>query len=385
MNKKQSLHGNMMMLIVLAAAAVLVGVRVGCTFLFSEDNHADFTANVYIVIGLVIGLAGLWAAAFFVRPSSQKEPSVFPVAITTVLLGLALVIGNIFDAVMWLGFQQPPAPLEKLLNLTDTLMLTGSLLFGILAGIYLIRVALIWMAEERFYTGIFRTGALVPVLWLWLRIARYELAHAGMVAITFSVYNFFFFAFALWFLFRFAVVAADVGRKRLISLRFLAAATALCGLSDTVVRFTMYVIRDARTYQSAELVNGVDFCVALLALAMVWFLWNGGLDDSSPERPPVQEQEDGLPVPPAMPLILGDDVPLKRAVVPEKKADDEVGGELPEETIPETPSMSEAVPIADADRVAESRQPETPKPAKAETELSVDEILNDILAAREKK
>ncbi len=371
MLKKSIRRGNMMLLIVLAIAAILISVRVGTASLFWENETIAFWGNLYIVIGLAVCLLGLLAAAIFLRPSKNGSPSVFPVALTAGLFGLALVIGNSFDAVMWIGFGRLPAPTEELVNLTDTILLGSTLLCGIFAGIYFIRVALVWIAEERFCTGLFRLSALLPTLWIWLRIARYELEHAGLVDIVFSVYDFLLFVFGMLFLFRFAGLSADVGRKRLSSLRFLAAATAVCGLSDTLVRFGLYLTRDAQLYQSIQLINGVDFFLSIFALAVMCFLWNGGLS-----HPRLQSDTD----------ITVAISPAPQEDAPTEDAEEEISEPISEPIAPEEPLVIEKADHAaeektapeDAVQTVENEEKEDTAPA-----WSVDDILNDILAARQ--
>lgn len=371
MFKNSTRQGKIMLMAVLVMVTVLVVIRVGATPLFFGDAAA-FSGNVTLIICLAVGLAIMAAVSLFTHVRSGNDPSILPVAITAGLLGVALIADNGFSSVMWLGFGHVPAPSSSLSGLPETLMLAGQLLCGIGAGIYLIRIALIWIAEGRFCGSLFRWGALLPTAWMWLRIARYAMARAALANVPLSVYDFALFTIGMLFLLRFAGVAAQIGKVKLSAFRFLATATAVCGLADTLTRLGIYFTNDSILYEEMCLVDGTDFFLGLFALGVAFYLWNGGWVGRSHHH---HHHRSGHY------HHHGEDVALilESGLI-----------RFTAEPVPEKP-IEAALPVEPEPIETEAEaEPTTPEPESAEetgsaneVDLSLDNILSDILTARQ--
>lgn len=268
--------------IVVLLAAIMTGFRIGCSSLLVDGNTQAFRIHVALLALLVTLLLVLVCVAILLKPRRpHKKVSVWPVAISAGLLGVIMAIFTIYDIVMWAKFGQTPAPSKTLISPIDAVVLGGYLLTGLASAAYFIRLMLLWIAEGTCYRGIFKVGALMPAMWMWLRVVRYELTHVSLFDMAFSIHDFAMLAFSMLFLFRIAALTSGInGRKHSVTM-FITAAAAMCALSSVAVRFGLYLTGDAVLYQTVQLANGLDACIGLYALSWVHYLWNDGASSST--------------------------------------------------------------------------------------------------------
>lgn len=191
-----------------------------------------------------------------------------PAALLGIVAGSAILIANIYDGWMWLTRGITPPPNERVISTIDGVALFGTIVFGLLAGGYLVRVGLLWVMEERARRGVYRLWSLTPVLWMWLRLARYEMSYASAVDVSRSFYDFVMLIFMLLFLFAFARYVSGVGGPS----RFLLAyglCTGLFAVSGVVTRLAMYLMREGDAYSASQLAGLIDLLVGLFAVFFV--------------------------------------------------------------------------------------------------------------------
>ena len=277
-NKHFLKRGYLMKAIVLVLAAIITGFRIGCASLLVEGNALASRLHIALFALLATFLIVLISLVVLLKPKHpRKKASVWPIAITAGILGLAMAVFTVYDIVMWAGFEKTPAPCTTLMGTIDMVVLIGYMAAGLASSLYFIRLMLVWIAENTCYRGIFKVGALMPVMWMWLRIVRYELAHVSLFEMNFSIHDFAMLVFSMLFLFRIACLIAGIGNRKRGVTMFITAAAAMCALSSVAVRFGLYLSGDAMLYQTVELANGIDLCIGLFALAWVQYLWDDGL------------------------------------------------------------------------------------------------------------
>lgn len=274
-----------MQIVVTVLAAIMIGFRIGCASLLVEGNSLASRIHMALFALLATFLIVLISLVVLLKPKHpHRKVSVWPIAISAGLLGLGTAAFTIYDIVMWAAFGQTPAPCTTLMGGIDMTVLIGYMFTGLVSACYFIRLMLLFIAENTCYRGTFKVAALMPVLWMWLRIVRYELAHVSLFEMNFSIHDFAMLVFAMLFFFRIACIIAGIGgRKRGVTL-FITAAAAMCSLSSAAVRLGLYFTGDAVLYNTVEIANGLDCLIGIFALAWVYFLWNDGLSSHGKRR-----------------------------------------------------------------------------------------------------
>ena len=169
-------------------------------------------------------------------------------------------------------------------------MLLGFLVFGVLGAVALVRWGLQTVAEGGTRRGMSAFGALAPVMWVWFRLAWYEMSYASTVGWSEKFYDFLMVIFELLFLFKLARFVSGVGKTTTGGMLFWAMAAAMFALSGPLTRVLLYFTGGAEAYLASELAGVADFGIGVLALAFGWSLWHGYR-----EAPPtLREQEEML-------------------------------------------------------------------------------------------
>lgn len=145
--------------------------------------------------------------------------------------GAALVLTCLFDAWNWLLGHTPPAPAVETVGVAGGVVLGLSLLFGLAGGAFLFRIGLLWLEEDGSRPGVYRLWALCPVLWIWMRLARYEMSYVSAIDVYRSFYDFVMLIFIMLFFLFFARFAAGVGNPRPRLLVGVSLSAALCALT----------------------------------------------------------------------------------------------------------------------------------------------------------
>lgn len=146
--------------------------------------------------------------------------------------GAVLVVSTLFDLYIWVTTKQTPAPNAYVIGKFDAVLLVLTLAFGLLGGAFLVRIGFHWAAQGRMRRGVFALWALAPSLWVWMRLARYEMSYASATDVTESFYDFVMLIFTLLFLFSFARYVSGVNSGRSPRCRF-----GLCPVYGVVQSF----------------------------------------------------------------------------------------------------------------------------------------------------
>ena len=197
-----------------------------------------------------------------------------PIAGLLVLVGACVVLSSVVDMYNWAAYDMAPPPTQAIVSGVDRAALFLSLAFGALAGIYLIRLGLLWLKGGVEQRGVMQIFALMPTAWIWMRLARYEISYSSAVAVYDGFYDFAMLLLALLFLFSLARQQAAVGEARPIRTLIFALGTALMGLSGPIARVVFYLLGEGDAYRAGQLAGISDFAIGLLAavLSAYWIL-----------------------------------------------------------------------------------------------------------------
>lgn len=139
-----------------------------------------------------------------------------------------------------------------------------TLLQGVVVGVLLAVVFVRWLLRGERKTGWLW---LLPVLWLFARVVRYDVVYATSVDIAPAVYEFLTFGVALLFLLAAAQYFAGVGKPSRW-LRGMAAATAVLTISASLSRLLLWVMGQVAAVAYCPLPTAADAALGLFALMM---------------------------------------------------------------------------------------------------------------------
>ncbi len=212
-----------------------------------------------------------------------------PSAIFGMLSGSLLLLTSVFDAFIWLFNGKTPPPNSAVISPLDAGALVLTLFFGVLGGVFLLKMGLAWVADGRSSRGTLRVWALMPVIWIWMRLARYELSYASAVNVTQSFYDFVMLIFTLLFSFSLARYVSGVGGKMPRCLPVFALCTGFFCISGTITRLAMYMMGETGAYSSSQLATSVDFVIGVFAMLVGFALLFGSA--AVPEEESVPQEE----------------------------------------------------------------------------------------------
>ena len=219
-----------------------------------------------------------------------------------------------------------PYPQPLTVTAVGTLLVWVGVLSALVGGAYLVATALRWYVQG--YTARASRGvlALLPVVWIWVRILWYMTSFASAANRFRSLFEIAMLLFEMLFLFAFArhLAGMEEGAPRFVLPTALSA--AMLGLVVCLTRFAAYLMQDADLFGSTALLTAPDLFAAVLAgvfaLAQLlpWYYR---------EEEPVPEEEAPVPEPEAE---EEDESPflLSETDLEEPEADEEDEGNAPE-------------------------------------------------------
>ena len=231
----------------------------------------------YIVVGLILlAIAALFVLLRMGREEVPYLPSVggrwmLPMAVTTIAVGGCVLFNTVVEMYMWSAYGVTPPPGTQVSGGVDRLALFLTMIFGVLAGVYFVRLGAAWLHTDSSCKGIFPLWALAPTFWIWVRLARYQVSYASAVEVHESFYDFAMLIMSMLFLFAFARVMSDVNPKKPYITLFFALCTALLSVSGSVARVFLYLVGEGDLSRAGQLAGISDFAVGLLATAFVLY------------------------------------------------------------------------------------------------------------------
>ena len=269
-----------------ALAAMLLRVLLMPTLRDSETGR--FVTSWIVVAVLLATLAVLAVLGTRVRTPRLEIGGKWtvPVSLALMAAGGSILLSTLWDVWRWFSVGQLPPPDTAMVTPVSGIAVMLTFIFGILGGVVLIRLGLLLTAEGTTRRGMVSWGALAPVLWMWFRLARYEMSYASAVGLSETFYDFMLFIFELLFLFKMARYVSGIGKVRSGSLLFFATATAIFALSGPLTRLCMYLLGDSEAYLASQLAGLPDFALGVLALVFAGALASGVGRTAAVDGPP---------------------------------------------------------------------------------------------------
>ena len=274
MNEQLELRARKLMI----AAGIGTGAAVGITALrllvmplLRDADTGRFSPGIAIVAALaalLLALAVLCRLAEVPR-RDVCPPFSMPIALAALFSGTTLVFTQLWDAYVAVTGAASPSSTEtgsRIVGAVAWLVIA----VGIAAGVALIRWGLQVASEDGTRIGMTTWGLLLPVVWGWLRLARYEMSYASAVGLEESFFDFVMLIFEMLFLFKLARFSSGIGKTRPGMMTFYALATAVTAISAPLTRVGIYFQGDAEAFASAPIAGLEDFGIGLFALLFAW-------------------------------------------------------------------------------------------------------------------
>ncbi len=199
-----------------------------------------------------------------------KSPWLLPVAVLMMAVGLGVLVVSVIQLYNWSANGIAPPPNGVLAGPAERTTLFLSLAFGILSGVYFMRLGFYFISEDAEVRGAYPLWALAPAFWIWMRLARYEVSYASAVGIHESFFDFAMLLCTMLFLFAFARQMSDVDGKPWKTI-WLGCMTVMLTVSGTLTRVVFFLLGQGDAYRMGQLAGVADFAIGLLAVAFLLY------------------------------------------------------------------------------------------------------------------
>lgn len=282
----QSIKDKLSVIVTSVFTLLVLIIRIIVTPQMQDTYTGHFEISYAVIAILAVGMiAVLLLSLLFPRPEQYLTGK--PATITSaamMICGSVLLLSNVYDFIVWMLYGRTPPPNLTILNNMDAITLFLSIAMGIIGGAYFIRMGLYGVAENGFHNAGSKLCALAPTLWIWMRLARYEMSYASAISVTESFYDFVMLIFTMLFFFGFARYITGIKQKPSRVLVFFALCTAMFTLSGTLTRFAMYLMNENFAFNASRLAGVTDFAVGIFALTFAWcYAFNKNKEVSEPE------------------------------------------------------------------------------------------------------
>ncbi|MDD2362903.1 MAG: hypothetical protein PHH84_08135 [Oscillospiraceae bacterium] len=285
----------------MVAATILTTVlRIWLIPGMQETDTGNFKIS-YVIIGVMIfSFAALTVLILagkggITHINNMARADRLPMAISGILFGVVLLMSSLFDVWIWMVYNETPPPNENVINRLDSITLTLTLLFGILAGLFLIWFGIKASQSKIRLTPSFALGALLPVIWIWFKLVRYQVSYASAIPVEQSFYDFAMLIFSMLFLFSFARYISKIGESSSRSLLIYAHCASLMSLSGTIASMSLFMLGETDAYNSSNLAGIADFGLGVFAFCTALSLtFAKKIDDVEQPISETQENEAGF-------------------------------------------------------------------------------------------
>ncbi len=217
----------------IVTAVLLIAMR---CFVNANPTFAvgSLAANNLILLISLVAIAAIVALSIakqqpIIKPSDTVFSSISGWLCT--FCGAIIAMSSLLDIFCWVVYKQVPPPAEYIYNRIDLVASVASLLFGVLGGVYLVMQGFAWMSQSTKHQSTRNWLALTPVLWMWFRLARYEISYSSTIDIRESFFDFAVLVFASLFFLQLARMVSGIGAEPKNSLLIFALCTAMVSLS----------------------------------------------------------------------------------------------------------------------------------------------------------
>ncbi len=190
----------------------------------------------FIVVALVVAIAVL---CFSKEPLPYHPRGAWKTSCGwfATFAGAVMTLTMVYAVFCLFVFGEVPPPNNVILNQIDLFAMIFMLVFGVAGGVFLALIGFTWMAGSHAGHPILSWLSITPTLWMWFRLARYEISYASTVDISENVFDFATMIFTSLFLLQFARVIMGIGKTPKFSLLVFALCTAMVTLSGVPSEF----------------------------------------------------------------------------------------------------------------------------------------------------
>ncbi len=260
--------------------AVTTVLRVVLTPGLRDHDTGRFTVSVAVIAAqaVTVAIMALLALRGGTHRVDVRGKGVVPLSLACLFAGVVIGVSGLWDVINYVINGVPPAPATPLVSPVTFIILLLTMLFSVVAGVTLALFGLQIAREGGTRIGMCSWRVLLPAVWLWFRLARYEMSYASAIHLDKSLYDVAMLVLELLFLFKLARFASGIGKTRPASLMVYAMATAMMAISGTLTRFCMYLLGDTQAYLASQLAGLPDLAIGVLALVFGWVLFNSRLE-----------------------------------------------------------------------------------------------------------
>lgn len=190
------------------------------------------------------------------------------VAYSEMFFGSILLVSSLYDAMKWLSTGKTPAPNTTIINSLDGITLFLTLVFGILAALFMIWIGIVMYGGRLKQSANLSLTALAPVVWIWVRLVRYEVSYASAVQVSQSFYDFIMLIFTMLLLFSYARYISGIGGRSPRTLLICALCTMLMSISGTITSLILYASVETQALQYSRLAGFADFGAGVFAICV---------------------------------------------------------------------------------------------------------------------
>ena len=247
--------------------------------------------DVWIAVLLAASLCLLWLDRKVLTVRRRPgAPWRTPLAAAYFLSGFVLLFGTLAELFLWLhkGVLPPPSLVKP--HAVELAALFLQMVCGLTGGVWLAAIGLCTMNGKKPASVWLRAGGLLPALWAWMLLARYEISYVSALDIGQSFFDFAVLVTGLLFLFRLAQYHAGTGEGMPRMMWAFSALAALFSLSAGLFRLALLIGGEKVTsYQGGYVLTLPQLGVGLLALAVFLSLQYGEKEPSAEEAGPSGE------------------------------------------------------------------------------------------------
>ena len=258
-----------------AMPAVITLLRLLLVTDLRNSYTGRFTVNIVLAVVLVATLTVMLLMA--PRGGSHRVDirgkGTMMLSAGSLIAGGLIVLEGLWQSVRFTVYGELPAPAVPLASFVTQLVTVLSLAMTVVAGGVLVVFGCQVAREGGTRIGMRASTMLLPVLWMWLRLARYEMSYASAIRLDKSLYDFAMLVLELLFLFKLARYVSGIGKTRPGTLLVYAVTAGAMAVSGPLTRFGMYLLGDTQAYLASQLAGLGDLAVGILAFTFGWALY----------------------------------------------------------------------------------------------------------------
>ncbi len=229
------------------------------------------TVNLVLLFAVMAALLCLLLACGRKKPAAAVEGKrLTVVSAGAMFTGVAMAVSAIFAFSDWTfaGVMLYPANIRP--TELDVTLLYLQIAFGLLGGVFFLILALRWQLKGQAVRGIMRLAALIPLIWSWIRVARYEMSYISSVHVSHHAYDLLLIVsemlFFLWFA-RYVSALEDAPPRFLTGI---ALCTGVLAAAGCITRVAMLLMGNQEAFDACGLITAADLGVAILAFGFAF-------------------------------------------------------------------------------------------------------------------